>query len=349
MHMMKKLISRLTLSLMAATLLLSVPAQGAATHALMNAQDNSKDAKAKTELFEKFRANSTGDLNKQKSAYEAGKEYLQKYPSETDPNNKQIKEWIALYESELRGVDVLNKVYKDSKYTEALQLGKPILAVDPNNIKVLTALGYAGLYTAAAGATDNTEPIGYAKKAVQLIEAGGAPTDWKPFKSKDETLGWLNYALGLMTARTAPAEAIGYFTKAAMFEGAPKNDPSVYYYLAALHEQEYQDMSDNYAKTYAGKAETNDSRAAMEKILSKMDLIVDAYARAIAYMDATPENTKRFEGQRAGWMEKLTTYYKFRNNKSDAGLKEMISGIRTKPLPGQPAPATSVPLTPQTP
>lgn len=345
--MKKKLISRLTLSLLAAAFLLSVPVGGAATtHAFIKAQDNSK---AKAELFEKFRANSTGDLGKQKTAYDAGKEYLQKYPSETDPNIKQIKDWIALYESELRGVDVLNKVYKENKYAEALQIGKQVLTADPNNIKVLTALGYAGLYTAAAGAADNTEPIGYAKKAVQLIEAGGAPTDWKPFKSKEETLGWLNYALGLMTARTVPADAIGYFTKAASYEGTPKNDPSVYYYLAALHEQEYQMMSDDYTKKHGGKPETAEAKGAMEKIVGKMDLIIDAYARAIAYTDATPENTQRFQGQRAGWMEKLTTYYKFRNNKSDAGLKEMISGIRAKPLPGQTAPANNMTVTPSNP
>ncbi len=342
--MMKKLIRSFTFSLLAATLLLSLaPAQGAATRGLTAMQDN----KAKTELFEKFRANSKGDLGKQKAAYDAGKEYLQKYPSETDPNVKEIKEWVAVYESELRGVDILNKVYKDKKYAEAFQTGKQFLATEPNNIKVLTALGYAGLYSAAGGSMDNNnDAIGYAKKAVELIEGGNAPTDWKPFASKDETLGWLNYALGLMSARTMPADAINYFSKAAQYEGAPKNDPTVYYYLAVLYEQDYNQLRDEYSAKHSGKPETAEAKTAMENITKKIDLIVDSYARVIAYMDADPQAQQRFQAQKPEWMDKLTTFYKFRHNKSDAGLKEMIAGIRSKPLPGQAAPAPA--MTPAT-
>jgi hypothetical protein len=303
--------------------------------------------KAKTELLEKFRKNSTGDMNAQKTAAEAGKEYLAKYPSDKDPAIKEINDWIAAYDSEVKGVDILNKVYRDKKYGEAFAPGKQFLTAEPNNIKVLTALGYAGLFSAAGGKDENSaDAITYAKKAIQLIEEGKSPTDWKPFKSKDETLGWLNYALGLMNARTNGAEAIVFLTKSAQFDGAPKTDPTVYYYLATLLELDYNDLRDNYSKTYSGKTETPESKAAMEAITAKIDRIVDAYARLIAYLDADPAMTQRFQSQRAGWMEKLTTFYKFRHNNSDSGLKDMVAEIRTKPMPGQAATLTAKPLSP---
>jgi hypothetical protein len=341
---MNRPVRYLILCLVAMAYLPAVAVIGSSMPAAVTPQD-----KAKTDLLAKFRKNSTGDLNAQKTAAEAGKEYLTKYPSDKDPAIKEITDWIATYESELKGVDVLNKVYRDKKYAEAFAPGKQFLTAEPDNIKVLTALGYAGLFSAAGGKDENSaDATTYAKKAIQLIEEGKAPTDWKPFKSKDETLGWLNYALGLMNARTNGPEAIVYFTKAAQLEGAPKTDPTVYYYLATLLELDYNDLRDGYSKTYSGKPETAQSKAAMEAITAKIDRIVDSYARLIAYMDADPAMTQRFQSQRAGWMEKLTTFYKFRHNNSDSGLKEMVAEIRSKPMAGQETGLTAKPLSPTT-
>ncbi len=341
---MNRPVRHLILCLVAVAYLPAVAIIGSSTPKTITTQDN---AKAKTDLLEKFRKNSTGDMNAQKNAAEAGKEYLAKYPSDKDPAIKEITDWIAVYESELKGVDVLNKVYRDKKYFEAFTPGKQFLTSEPNNIKVLTALGYAGLFNAASGKDETSaDATTYAKKAIQLIEEGKEPTDWKPFKSKDETLGWLNYSLGLMNARSNGAEAIVYLTKAAGYDGAPKTDPTVYYYLATLLELDYNQLRDSYSATYGGKPESAQSKAAMEGITTKIDHIVDAYARLIAYMDADPAMTQRFQSQRAGWMDKLTTFYKFRHNNSDSGLKEMVAGIRTKPMPGQEATLTAKPLSP---
>lgn len=334
---MKKMVCTAALSLLVTMLLLPAPAQGS-RRITMKVAGVAQDAeKAKTELYAKFKTNSTGDPAAQKVAYEAGKEFVKKFPSETDPRNKEIAEFITLFEGAMRTPEVMKKVYTDKSYPQAFEIGKQVLAAEPDNIKVLTALGIAGLYTAATGNDQfNTDAMAYAKKAIQLMEASTpSSSDLKPHKSKDEALAWLNYSLATMSVRTMPDEAIGYLVKAATYDGAPKNDPIVYYYLAALYGQDFEMQRAAYAAKYKDKEETPESKAALEKVTASTDLIIDAYARAIAYTDADLELKERFKQQRAGWMTQVTELYKSRHNNSDAGLKEMIAGIRAKPLPSR--------------
>jgi hypothetical protein len=327
---MKKLASCLALSLFALVLLLPLSAQGAGVRS-MKARAVAQDGK--NELYEKFHKNMAGDINAQRLAYEAGKEYLQKYPNDTDAKAKEIKDWVTRFENQMRPAEVLIKVYREKNYPEAYALGKQVLATDPENLKILTALGYAGMFVSASGNTDFTgEAMTYAKQAIQLLDAGKAPPDWKPFSSKDETLGWLNYALGLMTFRTTPHDAIGYLSKAAQYEAPPKKDPLLYYYLATLRSQEFEKQRSDYNAKYNGKDETPESKAALEQVNALLDPVIDAFARAVAYADADPQMQARFQQQRTDWMTKLTDRYRFRHNNSEAGLKELIDSVRTKPL-----------------
>ncbi|MBC7911634.1 MAG: hypothetical protein H7Y30_14095 [Pyrinomonadaceae bacterium] len=340
--MMKRLKSILTFSLIAAALLLPASLRASVPAFMTNAAtQNDKD---KVALYEKFKTNSTGDVKAQKTAYETGKEYLKKYPNDTDAKATEVKTFVELFEKEeMRPSDVLVKVYKDKKYAEAFQLGKQILVDNPDNIKVLTALGYAGMLNAATGNNEfSTDAIAYAKKAIQLIESGKNPPDWKPLSStRDETLGWLNYSIGLMSLRTIPGEAMTYLMKAAMYEGKPKKDPTLYYYIALLREQDAQKLRAEHEKATPN---TPEATAASAKLNETIDMIIDAYARVISYLEADPQAQQRYQQQKAGWMEKLTTLYKFRHKDSDAGLKEYIAGIQAKPMPGQPE-QTLVPTT----
>jgi hypothetical protein len=132
-----------------------------------------------------------------------------------------------------------------------------------------------------------------------------------------------------------PDEAISHLKKAAQYEGASKQDPRVYYYLAALYGQGFEKQRSEYKTNYEGKAETPESKAVLAKVSTVVDLIIDAYARAIAYTNSSPQHKQAFQQQEAEWTNKLTELYKSRHDGSDAGLKEMIAGIRSKPLPGQ--------------
>ena len=82
----------------------------------------------------------------------------------------------------------------------------------------------------------------------------------------------------------------------------------------------------------SNKAETPESKAALEKLGVVMDRIADAYARAINVAGTDPKT----EQSRKEWLAQMTTYYKFRHNNSDAGMTEFIAASMQKPLPPKP-------------
>ena len=55
-----------------------------------------------------------------------------------------------------------------------------MLADEPENLKVLIDLAYAGY--ASKNPAFSADAITYAKKAMQLIEAGKAPETWDPYR-----------------------------------------------------------------------------------------------------------------------------------------------------------------------
>ena len=114
--------------------------------------------------------------------------------------------------------------------------------------------------------THNADALGYARKAIQAIEGGKAPTEWAPFKGKDDTLAYLNYAVGYLTLKTTPDQAIDSLLKAAQYESDIKKTPSTYYFFAVAYEAgPYKTMSTDYQTRFANKPETPESKAALEK------------------------------------------------------------------------------------
>ena len=214
------------------------------------------------------------------------------------------------------------------------RVGAKILADEPDYLRAQIDLGYAG-YLAASNKDEshNAEAIGYARKAIQAIEGGKSPTEWAPFKGKDDTLAYLNYAIGFMTLKSSPEQAIDSLIKATQYQSDIKKTPSTYYFLAVAYESgPYKTLSTAYQTNFANKPETAESKAALEKLNVLMDRIIDAYARAIATAGSDPKT----EQSRKEWLAQLTNYYKFRNNGSDAGLTEFIAASLQKPLPPKP-------------
>ena len=159
------------------------------------------------------------------------------------------------------------------------------------------------------------------------------PTEWAPFKGKDDTLAYLNYAVGFLTLKTTPEQAIDSLLKAAQYESEIKKTPSTYYFLAVAYESgPYKTQAAAFQTQFAGKPETPESKAALEKLNVLMDRIIDAYARAIAAAGTDPKT----EQSRKEWMVPLTNYYKFRHEGNDAGLNEFIKAALQKPLPPKP-------------
>jgi len=296
---------------------------------------------AKTALYTDFTTFRTTDPTK---AYEAGKKYLACSQQE-DQYTAYLKKWVTAYEKEARRLKMARSLYgeeKDRKYAEGVQLGKEILAEEPENLRAIIDLGY-GSYLAAVSLKNesyNTDALTYARKAIQMIESSKTPASWLPFKGKDETLAYLYDVVGRLGLKDNPAAALSAFIRKAQFETDLKKDPSTYYFIAAAYESgPYTKLSADYKRDFEGKDETPQSKLALENINQVVDRMIDAYARAVALAG----NDAKYATFKKDWMEGLSTWYKYRHNQSDNGLNELIASVLSKPLPPEPTPLTSLP------
>jgi tetratricopeptide (TPR) repeat protein len=287
------------------------------------------DDPVKIDIYTRFYKNR--DSNKP-AAYQAARDYLAKYTKDKDQYVDFLQKWIAAYERDER-VRMLPGLINEKKFQEAYSTGARILADEPDFLRAQIDLGYAGYIALSANNTTyTTEALGYARKAIAAIEAGKVPSEWAPFKGKDDTLAYLNFAVGFMTLKTAPDQAIDSFIKAASYDSDIKKNPRTFYALAAAYESgPYKTHSTQFQQMYGDKPETPASKAALEKVSVLIDRMVDAYARAIALAtDPSMEQSK------TAWMTSLTNYYKFRHDGSDAGLTEYIASALSRPLPPKP-------------
>ena len=323
---MKVFGKRLTL---AALMALAVVTFGSRQSVVL-AQGPETDDPVKVETYNRFYNN----VKTNKAvAYKAAQDYLLKYKKDKDQYIDYLQKWVAAYESDERR-EALPGLINQKNFAEAFATGAKILAEDPNNLRVQIDLGYAG-YLAASAKNEqfNSTALEYARKAIQQIEAGKAPAEWAPFKGKDDTLAYLHYAVGFLTLKTDPNAALDSLLKAAHLESDIKKTPSTYYFLGVAYETgPYKTLSTDYQAKYANKPETPESKAALEKLNVVMDRIIDAYARAIAAAGTDPKTQQN----RTDWMTKLSTYYKFRHEGSDAGMNEFIAAALQKPLPPKP-------------
>ena len=339
---MKKIIGLLaiyaSLAVIAATAFTSNPAVKAQTPAPAAAQGACTD-ESKAAWYADFTKFRTTDPTK---AAEAGKKYLAACPQEQGPIPDYLKKWIAAYDKEARKGRFKPLLYNDKKYTEALALGKEILAEDPENLSVIIDMGW-GSYLAAVALKNeslNNDAVTYAKKAIQLIESGKAPESWLPFKSKEETLAYLYNVVGRQAVKSNPTEALNALIKSVQLETDLKKDPWNYYFIGASYESgPYATLSADYKTRFAGKDETTESKLALENVNQVVDRMIDAYARAVALAGTDA----KYQVNKKDWLEALSTWYKYRHNSSDAGLNEMIASVLSKPLPPLPTPITTLP------
>lgn len=357
---MKKIIGWLTicagLSVVAAVGSINVSAQAtpAATPAPAAAAAQTPAGctpEAKLAWYTEFRAIFKSTVKaEQERAYESAKKYL---ACPVDPAEQQVadylKNYVGLVDKANRTVKVAELVYdKDKKdYVKAFELGKQVLADEPENVKVYVDLAYAGYLAATSkNETYTADTLNYAKKAIELINGGKGPENWSPYSSKEEALSYLNNTIGVLTLlQKNPTEALPHLLKAAQFEGKLKKQAITYGYIAAAYEQgPYEKLSAEYKRLHEGKDETPESKLALENINQVVDRMIDAYARAVSLSgtDAANAAAKKI------WMDSLTTWYKYRNKGTDAGLDQMIATVMSKPLPPEPTPLTTLPTTPAT-
>ena len=310
----------------AVLLMFSVLALGARQTVLAQETDDP----VKIEIYKRFVDNRA---ERPAVAYQAARDYLQKYNKDKDQYTDYLNKWVMYYERDERK-RMLPGLINEKKFAEAYSTGAKILTDEPNYLRAQIDLGYAGYLAATAkNESFNTTALEYARKAISEIEAGKTPTEWAPFKGKDDTLAYLNYAVGYLTLKTTPEQSIDALIKAAQYESDIRKTPSTYYFLAVAYESgPYKTLSADYQTRFANKPETPESKAALDKLNVVMDRIVDAYARAIATAGTDPKT----EQGRKDWLAAMSNYYKFRHGGADTGMTEFIATALQKPLPPKP-------------
>lgn len=297
-------------------------------------------AEAKLAIYNEFRTIFKTDQDK---AYVLAKKYL---ACPTAAGEESIAaylrdKFVAPMDKARRAPQVSSLVYEKKDFAKAFEMGKQILAEEPDNLRVLTDLAYAG-YLAASNKvnTFNADTLNYARKAIQLLQAGGTLENWAPYTSKDEALAYLNNSIGVLTIGENPSEALRHLLKAAQLEGKLKKDAITYGYIGDAYQSgPYDKLAAAYKACCEGKDETPESKLALENLNQVIDRMIDAYARAVALSGSDAASQAR----KKAWMETLTNWYKFRNKDSVTGLDSLIASVTSKPLPPEPTPITTLP------
>ena len=341
---MKKLITFVSICTTVAILALPVAARNFVAQP-DNAFQDACSQEAKDALYASIRGNLKAD---QAKAYEDAKKYLACPPGAevTEAQQKIIdylKNFVSKYEAATKKSDYRVKIYNEKKYAEGYAMGKDILATEPDNLQVLVDLGAnAYLLTQLKNPQLTAEGLGYAEKALQLIDSGKTLDKWDPLRSKDDAVAYLNYSIGTLTLEKDPGAALKNLLKAAQFETPLKKSPYTYAYIAGAYETgPYAKLSEQYKVQFSGKDETPESKLMLANINQLVDRMIDAYARAVA-LAGTDTN---FATAKTGWNESLTQWYKFRNGDKTDGMDQFVAGILAKPLPPEPTPLTSLPPT----
>jgi len=277
-------------------------------------------------------------LEKRKRAYQAAKDFLRIYGGDQDYFTKEVKQFLTEYDAQANQFE-LYTAFDAKNYAKTFELGRPLLASQPDNFLVLGLLSEAGYENALAGNSSlNDETIDYSRRALKLIEAGKISKP-EPFKDLETATGFLNNALGSLLKDKSPVEAATAFSKAVRTRSLYENDPLTYYRLGVVVlKGPYAQLSTEYNEKYGAKQSSPEQQAALGQVNLLGARAIDAFARSVALSDPTrpaaATGVTQFTPEfRAKVLAQLTALYKSFHNDSDSGLNELISGVLAKPLP----------------
>lgn len=346
---MKNVFRLLAVAALATTFALPAFAQDTTGGQTAAAGPCTTEAEAKAATYQKFLASYKGNPDQQKAAYESGKEYLTKYGNCPDEADKKvasfIQNWVGKYEKAV--VEFNCTKAANETPARAFEACQPLLAANPDNLKVRLALVGAGIKSYSSGNKSlNQRAAAEARTALQMIESGKTSDTWAPFANQQDAPAGLRYYIAAWTLDTNPEESATQLLKIAQSNSIFAKEPATYQLLgAAYYNGELKKLADEYKAKYEGKEETPESAALFARINQVLDRVIDAYARAIALSNANPS---KYGATVTALRPVLTNLYKQRHEGQETGLNELIAGVLNKPLPipGQepaptPAPSSS--------
>jgi hypothetical protein len=281
-------------------------------------------------LYKKFLADHKGKPEQKKAAGETAKTYISRFgecPGDAERKiTGYIKDWLAKYEAALIESACTSAVEKNP--TQAFELCKPYVASNPENLRAHLLLSLAGIRKASDRSL-NDATVRAARRSLELINAGQTVTPWFMGGTREETVATLEFYIASLTLETAPAEAAATMLRLAHSESSYKKDPNTYYLLAkSLHSSEVKKDIGEYTAKCAQET-TAACDEAFKKIESKIDRVIDAYARAVALGSGKPEHDRITAVAKPALVE----LWKQRHEDAGKGVDKFVAEVLSKKLP----------------
>jgi hypothetical protein len=286
------------------------------------------DEPERAKLYTDYYNLKRGSAAEQKQARELATTYVQKYSGCKDQYTAAVDKFVDLYDKALADLvlrDKMTAAYNQQKFSEAVRAAKEMLAKNPDDAYAAIAGAWAAYRGVVAKDTSLTpDVLELGQKALDLLKIGKTADDYF-FKSKPEAQAWMEYALGAAGLKDNAAAAAKHLIAAGQSNAPPAREATTYYFLARAYESEYVRLSEKY-KTL--KEENDESKALRAVTDHLLELIIDAYARAVKLADNSPGS----ESSKAGWLKQLTELYKSTHDDKTEGLDVLIAGVMNTPL-----------------
>lgn len=280
-------------------------------------------------------------------AYKSSKEWLEKCVDVDADIQKYLKEWNIKYEWAVLQLDFETAFGKDD-YPNIYKNGREILgkssgemaelirlkaATGNESVGVTAKMGFAG-YNAERKSnitSYRSDATNYSKQAIQMLESGKAPNEWKPFTGKEDALAWLYFGLGYMWREASPKDSAASFYKSSMYNTPIKSTTATYYYISNYYKSEYDRVVKALKDKCVGVPDNDECKALDQEQLAWIDRWADALARAVK-LGGTKEPAAK------DWTNTLSEIFKARykieeDKPREEAVNEYVNSVQTKPLP----------------
>jgi len=245
------------------------------------------------------------------------KKYLADFGTRTDTVTAQIRRFA------------FDRLLDANQFSEAFDIGMGILNQTPDDLYTKLNLAFAG-YQLTVGQKDKSfarDTVDIAKEAISELNEGKVPSQFIPYKDKDDALANLNFVLGSLLVESDLKEAAKSFRLSLGYPSELKGSRAYAAFVMAFYlERAYSERVAAFKEKYPRGAQTAIVDAEEEKQKRILDGMVDAYSRAIAYGRAEKHPSI------GDWQESLKPIFEFRRG-SLKDLDPYVDTILTMPIP----------------
>jgi hypothetical protein len=290
------------------------------------------DIQAKNTMFNAFIALTKGGSGQQRDAIKTARAFVKIYGNCSDRSTQNavatIRDWQSNNDNaaELAFINAVN-----NNPSQAFAAAQPLIATHPEDLGLQLGLLLAGVKILKAGDHSRVnETLAAAQTALKLIESGKSTDDWAPFTSAQDAPAGLHYYIAVLSAETAPEQAMVHLTEVTRSRNSFSADPTTYQLLGGMtYKTEVAPLLDEYQSKYAGKPVSDEGNAFRSRLNQNLDKVIACYARAVALSDGKPAQTQLNASARKA----LEAVYTQRHDGSTDGLDDAIKSASAASAP----------------